>query len=142
MKRLRQFKRLNRADIVKAFSSPALTRRETMDVVARYMGSSPVPPSWSYASVRGILGKRAAREWARHLRHRPAGVYRDAATGRLLHPSVQTAYDFGTTPEKVAALNDDTAFASGEARTLLDKLVKEAPFILDEYHSAWPTEIA
>lgn len=134
MKQMRQYKPLNRADVVKAFASPAMTRREVMDIVKRYMGNSPVPPSWTYASVRGTFGKRVARHWARHLRHRPPGSYRDAQTGIVLHSFVQTAYDFGTTPDKLAAMRESSQITAAEACAESSRLRKDLPFIIDEYH--------
>ncbi len=82
MKKFRQIHRLTRADLIKAFSVPQLAHQETMGIVNRYMGTSPVPPAWLYSSVQRVFGKRVARLWAKRLRHRPAGVYRDADTGR------------------------------------------------------------
>lgn len=127
MKKFRQINRLNRADLIKAFSGPLLTRQETMEIVNRYMGASPVPPAWSYASVRGVFGKHVARLWAKRLRHRPAGVYRDAETGRVLHPVTQTAYDFGTTPE---AMREAAARLAREPRPLPEGML----IVLDEFH--------
>jgi hypothetical protein len=99
MKKFQPFKRLNRADIVRAFAAPHLTRQQTLEIVKQYMSDSPVPPAWSQPGVRGVFGKGVARMWARHLRHRPTGCYRDSQSGRWLHPAIQTAFDLGTSPE-------------------------------------------
>lgn len=135
MKRIRPLKRLNRADIVRAFSAPDLTRSETMSAVKRYMGDSLVPPAWSHASVRGVFGNRLARLWARRLRSRPAGTYRDAQTGRWVHPVVQTAYDFGTTPAKMAAMSAGAAQSDAEVGASPVGMGKKPLLILDEYNA-------
>lgn len=134
-KQSRPSKRLERADIVAAFSGPHLTRRETMELVQRYMGSAPVPPAWTLASVRGVFGQRVARRWARHLRHRPAGVYRDPDSGRWLHPVVQTAYDFGVSPENLAPLSEGTPLTDADARAAIDGDGCRVPVLFDEYHA-------
>ncbi len=134
MKRTRPVKRLNRADIVQAFSAPDLTRSETMCAVKRYMGDSPVPPAWNHASVRGVFGTRLARLWARHMRSRAAGIYRDAETGRWLHPVVQTTYDFGTTQGEIAAMSAGAAPPDAEAGASSLGMDKKQLLILDEYH--------
>lgn len=118
--------RLTRADLVKAFSGPAIPRQQTMEIVAQYMGNSPVPPAWSYAGVRGTFGKKAARMWAKKLRHRMPGVYRDPKSGRWLHPVVQSVYDFGTTPEKLRSMADMLKAAPVDAPKSL--------VVFDEYH--------
>lgn len=112
---LRMPARLTRSDLVRAFSGPSITKEETKSIVNRYMGDSPVVPAWSYASVRGVFGIKAARIWARKLRHRRPGVYRDAESGRWLHPAVQTAYDFGKTPDTLNLV--DVFKASGSKTT-------------------------
>lgn len=95
--------RLSRAALVKAFSAPGISRQQTMDIVTRYMGDSPIPPVWGYAGVRGTFGKRAARMWAKKLRHRESGVYRDHKSGRWIHPVIQSIHDFSTGLEGAAA---------------------------------------
>ena len=99
-KRMPMLCRLTLTDVRKAFTVASISTSERDAIVAKYMGNSPVPPSWSYVSVRGTFGKKVARIWARKLRHRPAGVYRDSESGRWLHPAVQTTYDFGITPRQ------------------------------------------
>jgi hypothetical protein len=112
-----------------------MTRRETMDVVSRYMGTSPVPPAWTYAGVLGTFGKRIARLWARHLRHRLPGVYRDPQTRRYLHPVVQTVYDFGLTPEQLIAFMSRTSLPPAETPDTNAGKTEKSLLILDESHS-------
>lgn len=122
-------KRLTRGDLVRAFSDPSFSRKQTMEIVTRYMGNSTVPPAWSYAGVLGTFGKKVARLWAKKLRHRSAGVYRDQESGRWLHPIVQTVYDFGTTPEKLRDLMADVKLQPSAE-------IPKAPFhvFMDEYY--------
>jgi hypothetical protein len=118
--------KVTRAALIRAFSSPARSRTEVGEIVARYMGDSPVPPSWSIASVRGVFGRRIAREWARHIRHLQAASHR-GENGRWLHPLVQTAYDFGRTPEALRvglAVPADAADGAGQ----------RSSFMIDEAH--------
>lgn len=100
---------VSRAILIRAFSTPDRTRAEVVAVVNQYVGSSPVPPSWGRLGVRGTFGRKIERLWARHIRGLRLATYREA--GRYLTPVVQTAYDFGTTPEELRQLAD----ASGEA---------------------------
>lgn len=84
---------VSRSALVKAFSTPDRRRQAVLKVVAQYMGNSPVPPSWSLASVRGTFGKKIARLWARHIRGMRTAGYR-GANGRWHHPVIQTSHDF------------------------------------------------
>lgn len=105
---------VTRARLIRALSTPDRSRKDDLEIIARYMGDSPVPPVWSLASIRGVFGHRVAREWAKHIRHLSPAAYRSKER-RWLHPVVQTAYDFGTTPEamKEAALQASATQAAG-----------------------------
>jgi len=124
---------ITRAAVVRAFSGPGRSRAEVRSIVTRYIGDSPVPPLWSLASVRGTFGVRVARAWARHLRHLRSATYR-GENGRWLTPVVQTAYDFGTTPEALAA----TPPMIGELMALAEKVrmssdTQRVPVLVDEF---------
>jgi len=115
--------RVTRRALFRAFSSPARTHQQVKSLVDKYMADGAVP-HWSAAGVRGVFGRRIEREWARHLRHRPA------TPG--LH--VQTAYDFGTTPEALAG----TAPVIGELAAIVgakgSRIKAPTTLIVDEYH--------
>lgn len=119
-------KTVTRAMVVRAFTSPARSHRETMDIVSRYMGNSPVPPSWGIGGVRGTFGKAIARAWAKKIRHlRPAYCF-DPKTKRAITPVVQSVYDLGASPE---------ALSRARATTLEDApQTPGVPFVLDEFH--------
>lgn len=95
---------VTRARLIRAFSTPGRSRAEVVEAVRRYMGDSPVPPTWSLAGVRGALGGSIARQWARHIRHLGAAGYRDKKTHRWLYPVVQSIHDFD--PSIVAAFKE------------------------------------
>lgn len=124
MKHKRRYFSLTRADVIKAFSGHEFSRQQTMELVAKYMGESDRPPNWSYVGVRGMLGKRAARRWARYLRHRHSGSN--------IH--VQTVYDFGVTPEEFAKLGDRSPWAAAAAKM---KDAKAMPDILKIIVDEW-----
>lgn len=106
------------ADIRKAFSVRTITPEDRNKIVMRYMGDSPVPPAWTYAGVRGTFGNKIARVWARKLRHRPSGIYRDHS-GRWVHFVTQSIHDFEKSMPK-----------GGNPVT-----VDSSKFIVDEFHS-------
>lgn len=90
---------VTRAILIRAFSTPDRPRAEVAAVVNQYVGGSPVPPSWGRLGVRGTFGRKIERLWSRHIKGLRLATYREA--GRNLTPVVQTAYDFGTTPEEL-----------------------------------------
>jgi hypothetical protein len=92
---------VTRKALVRAFTSHGRSHKEVMDLVAQYMGDSPVPPCWSLASVQGTFGKLIARRWARYIRGLRPASYKHA--GRWLFSQVQTSYDFGMSPDELAA---------------------------------------
>lgn len=133
-------KTVTRAALVRTFASPGRSRSETTAIVSRYMGNNPVPPAWSLASVRGVFGNAIARAWAKKIRHLRLATFRDPETMRWLTPVVQTAYDFGTTPEALA--NIAPVIGELEALLLTGKGpygLSEAhyPFVVDEFHQAF-----
>lgn len=112
---------VTRARLIRALSTPGRSRKDVLEVVTRYMGDSPVPPAWSLASIRGVFGRRVAREWARHLRHLSPGAYR-GKDRRWLHPVAQTAYDFGSTPEAMeTAVQAKVAQVGPQPYVILDE---------------------
>lgn len=119
---------VTRARLIRALSAPGRSRKAVLEIVARYMGDSPVPPAWTLAGIRGVFGSRVAHEWARHIRHLSPAAYR-SKDRRWLHPVVQTAYDFGTTPEAMKA-----AQAAGVDSDQAHKAELMPPVFLDE---AW-----
>lgn len=74
--------------------------------ITDFMGGYPVPPLWSMAGVRASFGRRAARVWAKHLRHLGAAHY--PSNGRNLVPVVQHLADFGVDalPSPLPALTE------------------------------------
>lgn len=136
----RTSKTVTRAALVRAFTSPGRSRSQTNAIVARYIGNNPVPPVWSLASVRGVFGTAVARSWAKKIRHLRLATYRDPETTRWLIPVVQTAYDFGTSPEALAS----TAAVIGELEALFragkgpyGQSKAHVPFVADEFHQAF-----
>lgn len=142
---------VTRAILVRAFSTPDRCRRDVVAIVAQYMGDSPVPPCWGRLGIRGTFGRDIERLWSRHIRGLHAASYRDRESGRFLTPVVQTAYDFGTTPEalrKSAELPSDISSAENVGHMILSDLmamVKSThssgskadqvfPVFMDEYH--------
>lgn len=124
MTRARSLRRLTRADVIKAFSTPKLTHAKTMEIVAQYMGDQNVPPTWSPVGVRGTLGTRIARLWSRRLRRRHSGsnVY------------VQTSYDFGLSPKEMQQ-SGALAPLSAAVKTVGRKSLPEGMiFVHDELH--------
>ncbi len=92
---------LTRRALIKALSKPGRSRSDVSAIVDRFIGKSPVPPSWSLRGVRATFGRGVAREWARHLRHRTAG--RDPQVRGRLHV-VQTIADLGATTDSSEAV--------------------------------------
>lgn len=112
--------------LFRAFGTPERSRQEVKVIVDRYVGDSPVPPTWGRRGVRGTFGRKIERLWARHIRGLRQATYRDKDSGRFLTPVVQSAYDFGTTPEKLREM----AANSQPPPTTQDK--KPAYICLDE----------
>lgn len=123
---------VTRRALIKAFSSPARTRQQTMEIVARYMGDAPVPPAWSRGGVQANFGKAIARAWARKIRH--LGMASHAATpgGRRVFSVVQSIHDFPGSAASAAAASD--AGDPHELAELLASLPKRA-MLGDEFHS-------
>lgn len=119
---------VSRALLIRAFTSPERTRQETMDIVARYMGSSPVPPSWGLEGVRGTFGKRVARAWARKVRHLTSAHYRDPGSGRVQFWVTQTAFDLGLTPQQ----SDESLCRTPEHG--FDEIRRLPSVAMDEFH--------
>lgn len=131
-------KTVTRAALISAFSSHKRSRRETAEIVRKYMGDNPVPPAWSLASVRGTFGPDIARAWAKKIRHLNSASFRDPSTGHWLTPVAQTAYDFGATPQAQSA----TPVTLGELSALLksgrgpySNTGHNLPLIIDEASS-------
>lgn len=120
-------KAVTRMALIRAFTSPARTRRQTMEIVACYMGNSPVPPLWGLVGVRGTFGARIARAWARKIRHLEPARYRDDKTSCYLTPVVQTAYDLGRTAEELDKMTRSTLGHALEQ-------VTPAPLVLVEFY--------
>ncbi|MFH0134790.1 hypothetical protein ACGLHS_31565 [Variovorax sp. VaC1] len=124
----RSTKRVTRAALIRAFSSPGQKRGAVMAVVKQYMGDSQEPPTWSKASVLGTFGKRIARQWARHIRHlAPAG-----------NVFVQTFYDFGMSPEQA---RQASARMEGQSDDSVRAPVPAPLLLLDEFHRAFAPEV-
>lgn len=121
-------KMVTRAAVVRAFTSPGRSRRETMDIVSRYMGDCPVPPSWSLGGVRGTFGKAIARAWAKKIRHLRVAHYHEQQSRRAIIPVVQSIHDLENSPK---ALSRARAMADAPEPTPPGQ---RAPFVVDEFH--------
>ena len=126
----------SRRALLRAFSAPGRARAEVHDVVTRFMGDSPVPPAWTLVGVRGVFGRRIAREWARHLRHRVSG-FEPGVRGRQWR--VQTVYDFGVEPGEVCSQTFEPSGVPADDYAALrlkldevDKLLGKSPQFVDE----------
>ncbi len=87
---------VSRKAVVRALSVHGASRERVGELVAIYMGESPVPPAWGRLAVRGTFGSEIERRWSRYVRSRPAAGFRDpAGGGRWVQPFAQTAHDFG-----------------------------------------------
>lgn len=108
---------LTRRALIKALSTPGQSRAAVREIAGRFIGNAPVPPSWSLKGVRSTFGRRVAREWARHLRHRTAGWDLQVRSRRHV---VQTRADFGKTSGSIEAIQ----FGDAERQLL----------VADEFH--------
>lgn len=123
---------VTRAILNRAFSTPDRPRTEVAAIVSKYIGSSPVPPSWGRLGVRGTFGRKIERLWSRHIKGLRLATYREA--GRYLTPVVQTAYDFGTTPEELQKSAE--ARESGGADNLGSMILSDLKAMVQSTHSA------
>nr|CUV17018.1 protein of unknown function [Ralstonia solanacearum] len=122
---------VTRAAVVRVFTSPGRSRRETMDIVSRYMGDCPVPPAWGLGGVRGTFGKAVARAWAKRLRHLHVAHYRDPQTQRAITPVVQSIQDLMISPRtRPHARAPEHAIEPARQD-------QPAPIIMDESHFLW-----
>jgi len=124
---------VTRAILMRAFSTPDRHRTEVAAVVSQYVGSSPVPPSWGRLGVRGTFGRKIERLWSRYIKGLRLATYREA--GRYLTPVVQTAYDFGTTPEELQKLAEASREATG-ADNVGSMVLSDLKAIVQSTHSA------
>lgn len=134
---------VTRAMLIRALAAPERTRCEVMSIVSKYVGNSPVPPAWSRIGVRGTFGRKVERLWSRHIKDLRVATYREA--GRNLTPVVQTAYDFGSTPEELRQMADkrpgpvgsmimsDLTAMVQSAQSAGDPAPKSFPCFLDEW---------
>mgnify|MGYP000164546801 CR=1 FL=1 len=122
---------VTRAAVVRAFTSPGRSRRETMDIVSRYVGDFQVPPAWGLGGVRGTFGKAIARAWARKVRHLRVAQYFDPQTQRAITPVVQSIQDL-----EILHRTRPHARAIDHALESVPQ-DQSAPFIMDECHQLW-----
>lgn len=122
---------VTRRALIKAFSSPARTRKQTMEIVARYMGDAPVPPAWSRGGVHANFGKAIARAWARKIRHLGIASHAASPGGRRLFNVVQSIHDFPGGAAFLATKSDP-----GDQREAADLLAsnRKPPMLVDEFH--------
>lgn len=122
---------VTRRALIKAFSSPARTRQQTMEIVGRYMGDAPVPPAWSRGGVQENFGKAIARAWARKIRH--LGMASHAATpgGCRVFTVVQSIHDLPGGTALLATKSDP-----GDQREPADLLAshRKSAMFVDEFH--------
>lgn len=124
---------VTRAILIRAFSTPDRPRTEVATIVSQYLGSSPVPPSWGRPGIRGIFGRKIERLWSRHIKGLRLATYREA--GRYLTPVVQTAYDFGTTPEELQKMAEASKEADG-AGNVGSMILSDLKAMVQTTHSA------
>ncbi len=99
--------RVTRAKVFKAFSTPEIPHRALVEIVAKYIGDSTVPPSWSGAGVKGTFGKRIYSLWARHIAPLKIATYKNE-DGRYITPVVQSIHDleFGNKAKSKPVIED------------------------------------
>lgn len=92
-KRKRQLSRIvSRAKLIKAFAVPGVAHNTAKEIVARYIGPSPVPPRWNSLGVKATFGKRIQSLWARHISCLPAATYK-SGNNRDVTPDVHTIHE-------------------------------------------------
>jgi len=84
----------SREQVKAIFSRARLSDTELNNVLNRYMGDSPVPPTWSSRGVKGEFGKTIHSLWSRKIKHRKHDAYRCEKSGHWIHPTVQSIHDF------------------------------------------------
>lgn len=85
-------RRVSRAKLIKAFSVPGVGNNAAKEIVARYIGTSPVPPRWNSLGVKATFGKRIQSLWARHISCLPAATYK-SGNNRDVTPGVHTIHE-------------------------------------------------
>jgi hypothetical protein len=99
-KRRRQLsRRVSRAKLIKAFAVPGVGNNAAKEIVARYIGTSPVPPRWNSLGVKGTFGKKIQSLWARRISCLPAATYK-SENNRNVFPIVQTIHEMQKSTKK------------------------------------------